>query len=63
MSAKIYRKDLAKRLGVWPNTIWRWEKANKSPVKPKKLVRTNQVVYTEEDAKTLEKWMNEAVQG
>jgi transcriptional regulator with XRE-family HTH domain len=58
----IRRKELADRLGVWPNTIWRWEKKGKSPVKPKKLVRTGEVVYSEDDVKVLKQWMNEATQ-
>jgi predicted site-specific integrase-resolvase len=55
--AVIRRKELADRLKVKPNTIWRWEKAGKSPVKPTKYVRTGEVIYTEEEAKILEEWM------
>ena len=62
MSGLIRRKDLAVRLNVKPNTIWRWEKARRSPVRPRKSVRTGEITYTEEDAKALENWMNETVQ-
>lgn len=60
MTTVIRRKELAERLKVRPNTIWRWEKSGKSPVKPKKLLRTGEVVYSEEDVAAYEKWMYEA---
>jgi transcriptional regulator with XRE-family HTH domain len=59
MSGRLSRAELAERLDVSPNTIWRWEKANKSPVTPTKVKRTGEVFYTEEDVEILLKWMNE----
>jgi transcriptional regulator with XRE-family HTH domain len=59
MSGRLSRAELAARLDVSPNTIWRWEKVGKSPVIPKKVKRTGEVYYTEEDVEILLKWMDE----
>ena len=59
MSGRLSRAELAEKLGVRPNTIWRWEKAEKSPVTPHKVKRTGEVFYTNEDVETLRAWMNE----
>jgi hypothetical protein len=41
-------------------TVYRWEKVTKvSPVTPKKLKRTGQLRYSEEDLTILRQWMNE----
>jgi transcriptional regulator with XRE-family HTH domain len=62
MSERIKRHELAKRLGVAPNTIYRWEKRGVSPVTPRKLKRTKEVDYAKEDEMTLRDWMNAVVE-
>jgi transcriptional regulator with XRE-family HTH domain len=57
----ISRKGLAARLGVTANTVWRWEKSGKSPVKPQKNIRTGKIAYMEEDVPLLREWMNKTV--
>ena len=59
MTALLTRAKVAKELGRTPNTIWRWEKGQKSPVKPKKIKYNGQVRYTQEDLERLRKWMAE----
>lgn len=58
MTGRLSRAELAKRVGRSPNTIYRWEKRGISPVRPRKVKRTREVIYTEEDAKILLAWMN-----
>ena len=59
MSTLFTRANVAEQLGVCPTTIYRWEKSKNSPVSPKKLKRTGQLRYTQEDVDTLRAWMNE----
>jgi len=58
MTNRLKRREVAESLGVAENTVWRWEKGNKSPVKPTKLKRTREVFYRPEDVETLRDWMN-----
>ncbi len=50
------RKELAARLGVSPNTIYRWEKAGKSPVMPQRR-HDGLLIYPEIAFETLSDWM------
>ena len=59
MSMKFTRADVAKELGVDPNTIYRWEKRDDCPVKPKKLKRSGQLRYTQADIDALRSWKEE----
>jgi hypothetical protein len=54
--AQLSRRQVASQLGVTPNTLWRWEKSNKSPVKPRKRKRDGGVVYSAGDVATLRAW-------
>jgi hypothetical protein len=58
MSGRLTRAEIAKRIGVKPLTIYRWEKRGISPVSPRRVLRTNELVYTEEDVATFQDWMN-----
>lgn len=58
MPGHLSRKQLAERLGVKPDTIYRWEKRADCPVRPKRLVRTRELLYCEEDVLKYEAWMN-----
>jgi predicted site-specific integrase-resolvase len=58
MADRLTRNDVAKRIGVKPITIYRWEKRGISPVTPHRIIRTNELVYTEEDVAVFETWMN-----
>jgi excisionase family DNA binding protein len=53
-------KDAAKKIGVHHMTLYRWEKANKIPL-PKRLMRTNARIYTEEDIAAIKEWMEQIV--
>ena len=60
MSALFTRAEVAKELGICSTTLYRWEKVSKiSPVTPKKLKRSGQLRYTQEDIQILRAWMNE----
>lgn len=58
MTRKLSRKEVAKEIGVSTTTLYRWEKRGISPVTPKRLVRTNELIYTADDVETLRAWMN-----
>ena len=51
---KIPRREVARRLGVDPSTLWRWEKA--SYLKP--VRQGNKVFYRESDIVDLEEGQN-----
>jgi len=53
-------KDAAKKIGVHHMTLYRWEKARKVPL-PKRLVRTNSRIYTDDDIKAIKEWMERVV--
>lgn len=58
MPKVLRRADVAKEIGVSPATILRWEKRGISPVTPKRLVRTRQLLYSEDDIPKYREWMN-----
>lgn len=51
------RKEVAKELGVAPNTIYLWEKKGKVPA-PRKLVHNNQLIYTDEHIAAYREFLN-----
>ena len=59
MIGRLFRKEIAKRLGVTPNTIYRWEQRPDCPVRPKRLKRTQELIYEEEDVERYRAWMDE----
>lgn len=58
MTGRLSRAELAEKLKVAPNTIYRWEKRGISPVKPKRIIRTKELVYADEDVDIYLKWMD-----
>lgn len=56
---KYTRTEVAEQLSVTPTTIYRWEKAKKSPVVPRRVRRTRELIYTKEDVDILRDWMDE----
>jgi hypothetical protein len=61
LTDRLTRVQVAARIGVKPNTIYRWEKRGVSPVHPHRIKRTNELVYAEEDIETFRAWMNQTV--
>ena len=59
MSTQHTREQVAEALGICPTTIYRWEKRGISPVVPKRLKRSRQLRYSQEDIEKLRTWMNE----
>ena len=59
MGNLLTRAEVAKELGICPTTIYRWEASKISPVVPKRLKRSKQLRYTQENVETLREWMNE----
>jgi predicted site-specific integrase-resolvase len=58
MTGRLTRAEVAGRIGVRPITIYRWEKRGISPVTPRRVLRTNELIYSEEDVAALEAWMH-----
>ena len=58
MDKQLRRREVAKALGISEQTLYRWEKNGRSPVKPKRLVRTRELLYQESDVEKLRAWMN-----
>ena len=54
------RKEVSKLLGVSPTSICRWEQKGKTPP-PIKIVRTGQLLYTEEHLAKLKEYMSQVV--
>jgi excisionase family DNA binding protein len=52
MSEMLSLTEVAERVGVNKMTIYRWERQKKVPA-PKRLVRTNKRLYTEDDVARL----------
>ena len=52
------RNEVAKKIGVDPNTILRWEKKRISPVRPKRTLRTGRLVYPSNAVQSFKLWMN-----
>lgn len=59
MSTIYTRAQVAEALGVCTTTIYRWEKRADCPIKPKRLKRTGELRYTQEDVDALKAWANE----
>lgn len=58
---KVYtRREVATLLGVSPTSICRWEQKGKTPP-PVKIVRTGQLIYTEEHLTKLKEFMSQVV--
>lgn len=53
------RDEVAKQLEVCATTIYRWEKRSDCPIKPKRLKRSKQLRYTQDDIEALKNWANE----
>lgn len=56
---RFNRRQVAKILGVSPTSIYRWEIKGAVPM-PKKMSRTGQCFYTEDDIKTLQAYKDES---
>ena len=52
MSDTFSLTEVAQKLGVTKMTIYRWERQKKVPA-PKRLVRTNKRIYTQDDVARL----------
>jgi DNA-binding transcriptional MerR regulator len=55
MKTTYSRREFAERLGVHPQTIYRWERDGHVPP-PKRLKRTQQCQYTDDDFEIYRKW-------
>ena len=58
MDKQLHRKEVAKELGISEQTLYRWEKEGRSPVTPKRLLRTRELLYQQSDVETLRAWMD-----
>ena len=56
------RKEVAAKLGINKQTIYRWEKDKKVPA-PSRLVRRNMCIYTDDDIEVLEKYRDAVSHG
>ena len=54
--ARYTRKEVAKKVGKSPNTIYRWEKEGKTPA-PRRVHHNRQCVYTDELVEEIQKFI------
>jgi predicted site-specific integrase-resolvase len=52
----LTRNEVANRIGVTGATLRRWEVSGRSPVTPRKFVRSGRVIYHEDDVEKLTAW-------
>lgn len=52
------REEVARQIGVHPNTILNWEKRRVSPVVPLRNPRTGRLTYPDDAPVILSEWMH-----